>query len=321
MPKCGRTETASGPAGEPPVIDIAPAPGTAPDAMVWIPAGEFSMGSDEPTFGDARPIHRVKLHGFWMDKTEITNEQFEKFIKATGYVTIAERKPRAEDFPGAPPENLVAGSVVFYAAADSRTAQRPLAMVELCTGSQLAASRRDQRATLRAKEKHPVVHIAYPDALEFAKWAGKRLPTEAEFEWAARGGLDRKKYVWGDDFRPDEKYLRKQLSGTFSRQEYGRGRICNDRTRRQLCCPTDSAFLTWPVTSGNGARTGTTPPIMPSLPKQALRTTRKGQKKALTPGARRHKTRAKRRLVPLHRSILLAIHARRPRQRRARYGH
>src|SRR3954468_2689938 len=84
-----------------------------PEGMVWIPGGEFWMGSDEPEFADARPWHRVYVDGFWMDKTELTNEQFEKFVKATGYVTIAEKTPRAEDFPGAPPENLVAGSVVF----------------------------------------------------------------------------------------------------------------------------------------------------------------------------------------------------------------
>src|SRR5215510_6780845 len=92
----------------------AEAPSTAtPEGMVWIPGGEFSMGSDEPSFGDARPWHRVYVDGFWMDKTEVTNGQFARFAKATHYVTIAEQIPRAEDYPGAPPENLVAGSVVF----------------------------------------------------------------------------------------------------------------------------------------------------------------------------------------------------------------
>ena len=102
----------SGPSS-PPVIISTPASGPVPEGMVWIPAGEFSMGTDEPAFTDARPIHRVALMGFWMDKTEVTNREFEKFAKATRYVTVAERIPRAEDFPGAPPENLVAGSVVF----------------------------------------------------------------------------------------------------------------------------------------------------------------------------------------------------------------
>ena len=99
--------------GEPPVIDKTVPPGDAPEGMVWIPAGEFSMGSEEPSFPDARPVHRVTVHGYWMDKTEVTNEMFEKFVDATGYVTVAERKPRAEDYPGVPAEKLVAGSIVF----------------------------------------------------------------------------------------------------------------------------------------------------------------------------------------------------------------
>ena len=87
----------------------------APEGMVWVPGGEFWMGSDEADFMDARPWHRVYVDGFWMDKTEVTNAEFAKFVAATGYVTIAERTPRAEDYPGAPPENLVAGSIVFSA--------------------------------------------------------------------------------------------------------------------------------------------------------------------------------------------------------------
>ena len=99
------THAGSSVSGEPPIIDDAKPAEPAPDGMVWIPAGEFSMGSDEEGFADARPIHRVRVKGFWMDKTEVTNDQFRKFIDATGYVTVAETKPRAEDFPGAPPEN------------------------------------------------------------------------------------------------------------------------------------------------------------------------------------------------------------------------
>ena len=94
--------------------ELVPGPAPAPEGMVWIPGGEFSMGSEDPMMGqDARPVHRVYVDAFWMDETEVTNEQFAAFVKATGYVTVAERTPRAEDFPGAPPENLVAGSVVF----------------------------------------------------------------------------------------------------------------------------------------------------------------------------------------------------------------
>jgi formylglycine-generating enzyme required for sulfatase activity len=95
------------------VIDTGDAPAPAPEGMVWIPGGEFSMGSEDAEMRDARPFHRVAIDGFWMDQTEVTNEEFARFVKATGYVTVAERTPDAKDFPGAPPENLVAGSVVF----------------------------------------------------------------------------------------------------------------------------------------------------------------------------------------------------------------
>lgn len=210
---------ASGPDG-PPVISAETAPGPAPAGMVWIPAGEFSMGSTEPMFADARPIHRVKLNGFWMDKTEVTNADFEKFVKATGYVTIAEIKPRAEDFPGAPPENLVAGSVVFSPPDQAVQLNDHLQWWRYVKGANWRHPEGPD-STIKGREKNPVVHIAYADALAYAKWAGKRLPTEAEFEWAARGGLDRKKYVWGDEFRPDGKIMANTFQGHFPEKNTG----------------------------------------------------------------------------------------------------
>ncbi|PYT00880.1 MAG: sulfatase-modifying factor protein [Acidobacteria bacterium] len=182
--------------------------------MVWIPAGEFSMGSDEEMFTDARPIHRVALNGFWMDKTEVTNAQFAKFVDATGYVTLAERKPRAEDFPGVPPEKLVAGSIVFTPPKDAVPLNDYMQWWAYKAG---ANWRRPEgpESDLKGRENHPVVHIAYDDAMAYAKWIGKRLPTEAEFEWAARGGLDRKKYVWGDDFKPEGKFKANSFQGNF----------------------------------------------------------------------------------------------------------
>jgi len=200
--------------GAPPVIDRSPSPGAAPDGMVWIPAGEFSMGSEEPAFTDARPIHRVKLNGFWMDKTEITNAEFERFVNATGYVTIAERKPRAEDFPGVPSESLVAGSVVFSPPSSAVPLDDHLQWWRYVPGANWRHPQ-GPKSDIKGFEKHPVVHIAYADALAFAEWAGKRLPTEAEFEWAARGGLDRMKYTWGDKFRPDEKFCANSFQGHF----------------------------------------------------------------------------------------------------------
>ncbi len=200
--------------GEPPVIDEAKPSEPAPEGMVWIPAGEFSMGSEEEMFADARPIHRVGVNGFWMDRFEITNAQFEKFVKATGYVTLAERKPKAEDFPGVPADKLVAGSIVFTPPTNAVPLNDYMQWWAYVAGADWRHPEGPQ-SDLKGREKHPVVHVAYDDALAYAKWVGKRLPTEAEFEWAARGGLDRKKYVWGDDFKPDGKFRANSFQGNF----------------------------------------------------------------------------------------------------------
>ncbi len=187
-------------------------PGPAPEGMVWIPGGEFWMGADD--FPDAKPWHRVSVDGFWMDKTELTNEQFEKFTKATGYLTIAERTPRAEDFPGAPPENLVAGSVVFSPPSTPVPLDSHFRWWGYVKGANWRHPEGPQSA-IKGRERHPVVHIAYEDAMAYAKWAGKRLPTEAEFEFAQRGGLDRKAYAWGDELKPGGKFMANTFQGHF----------------------------------------------------------------------------------------------------------
>jgi formylglycine-generating enzyme len=189
-------------------------PGPTPAGMVWIPGGQFWMGTTEDHMTDARPWHRVYVDGYWMDKSEITNEQFAKFVKATGYVTVAERTPRAEDYPQALPGKLVAGSVVF---------SPPNHPVELDNHYQWwnyvpGANWRHPEgpnSDIKGRMNHPVVHIAYEDALAYCNWAGKRLPTEAEFEFASRGGLDRKRYVWGDDFMPAGKHMANTFQGHF----------------------------------------------------------------------------------------------------------
>lgn len=212
-----QAESVAVPVGQsaPPKLNDMAAPGPAPHGMVWVPGGEFSMGSDEPMMGnDAKPVHRVAVDGFWMDATEVTNEKFAEFVKATGHVTIAERTPRAEDFPGAAPENLVAGSVVFTPPPQAVPLNDHFQWWSYVKG---ACWRHPEGpgSDLSGRMKHPVVHVAHRDAAAYAKWAGNRLPTEAEWEFAARGGLDRKAYVWGGEFRPGDKFMANTFQGRF----------------------------------------------------------------------------------------------------------
>ena len=172
------------------------------------------MGCDEASFIDTRPIHKVHINGFWLDKTLVTNKQFADFVHATDYITIAERKPLAKDFPGAPPEKLSARSIGFYRPKHPVSLDNYYQWWRYVPGANWKHPE-GPKSNINKRWHHPVVQIAYDDALAYARWAGKRLPTEAEFEYAARGGLEGKKFSWGDDLKPDGKWRANIWQGEF----------------------------------------------------------------------------------------------------------
>ena len=263
---------------------------------------------------DALPAHLVEVDGFWMDRAPVTNADFERFVKATGYVTVAERPLDAKDFPGVPKEMLVPGSAVFTPTSRPVPLDNPLQWWRYTPG----ASWKHPEGTgshLRGRADHPVVHIAFEDALAYAKWAGKRLPTEAEFEFAARGGLDRNLYPWGNELAPGNKLAANIWQGTFPAKDRGE----------------DGYMGTSPVTAfppnGFGLHdmggnvwqwcADWYRPDYYAVPCEGRpgRAQSAGARRQLrSAGARRREAGAQRRILFVHRSILRALPRRQPRK-------
>lgn len=200
--------------GGPPVSSTtAPSAMRGPPGMAWIPAGEFTMGTDDAkAWSMEKPAHRVRISGFWMDTTEVTNAQFKRFVQATGYKTVAERTPDWEELKKQVPPStpkpaadvLQPGSLVFTPP-DHAVPLNDIRQWWTWTHGADWRHPEGPKSTIEGRENHPVVQVAWEDVEAYAKWAGKRLPTEAEWEYAARGGLEGKKFVWGNEEVTDER--------------------------------------------------------------------------------------------------------------------
>jgi formylglycine-generating enzyme required for sulfatase activity len=181
--------------------------------MVWVPEGTFLMGSAD-FYPEERPVHRVSVGGFWMDEHVITVAEYRRFVRATGYLTVAERVPDPADYPGAAPEVLVPGSLVFTQPDGPVDLDDPRNWWSWVPGAQWRHPE-GPGSSVDGRDRHPVTHVAYEDAAAFATWAGKALPSEAEWERAARAGIDGAIYCWGDDPCPQGRVMANTWLGRF----------------------------------------------------------------------------------------------------------
>jgi formylglycine-generating enzyme required for sulfatase activity len=187
--------------------------------MCWVPGGTFRMGSDNH-YAEEKPAHRVTVDGFWIDRTPVTNRDFRRFVEATGYVTFAEIAPDPKDYPGALPHMLKPGSLVFTPPDQPVDLRNWANWWQFCFGA-------DWRhpygpgSSIEGLDDHPVVHVAYKDAEAYAQWLGKELPSEAEWEFAARGGLEQAEFAWGDEFTPGGKHMANTWQGAFPHENTG----------------------------------------------------------------------------------------------------
>ena len=194
-----------------------PAAATTDDAphpdMIWIPGGTFTMGSDDH-YPEEAPAHRVTVEGFWIDHHTVTNTEFARFVKDTGYTTVAETPADPADYPGAKPELLVPSSVVFESPAQRVSLDNPYNWWTYVAGADWRHPQ-GPASSVKRRPDDPVVHVAWQDVAAYAEWIGKELPTEAEWEYAARGGLEGATYAWGEELTPDGQWMANTWQGEF----------------------------------------------------------------------------------------------------------